>query len=377
MLRDLETTILPQFQLMIEAVEKSCEHRRELELWLKKLKDALYEAADMVDLYDRQLHKEKPMKKLVRKLNIGMSHLALQKSNKIRTSLNKFEKIAFEGNTFHELSSRRPNVTTSIPPQRVFGRDDECEEIINKYLLSKRGFSVVAIVGIAGAGKTTVAQLVYNDERVAEHFDVRIWVCVSREIDVFKYTREMIESASKEECPLLENLDALQGVLMKMIRSKKVLVVFDDVSCDESMNEAEWEQLVAPLAVGDNESKMLVTTRTEKMPMALHPKNIMRLKDLREDEFISLFMHHALGETKLNDSYQQEELEKIGKQIVQKLGKSPFMAKAVGGQLSKRREVGAWRAALEREDLNDTAQALLRSYQRLDTALLLLFQSIS
>ncbi|XP_072999780.1 putative disease resistance RPP13-like protein 1 isoform X2 [Typha latifolia] len=401
-LQNLETTILPQFQLLIKAAERSNEPKSELEQWLRKLKDALYEAEDMLDLYKYQLLKEKVsdlnthpalkrFKKVARKVNAKVCILSPLKIE-LRWSLNKLEKIANEAEKFRKLLKvqigdittvhdlrieEQPNVTTSLPPLAMFGRDKERDKLIDKYLLdqseaSKVGkcYSVVSIVGIGGAGKTTLAQLIYNDQKVANHFDIKMWVCVSRKLDVFRHTREMIESSSTKECPHLENLDALQKKLIDMIKSKKVMLVLDDVWYDKSTNEAKWENLLAPLAIaGKKGSKILVTTRTNDLPMSLQPQYRMLLRDLDENDIFSLFKHHAFGGAKSTDIHLRKELEDIGKQIVQKLHRSPLAAKAVGSQLSKKLEPKFWRAALNRDNLRDAQQALLWSYQHLHAPL--------
>ncbi|XP_073009180.1 putative disease resistance protein RGA4 [Typha latifolia] len=408
-LENLETTILPQFHLVIEAAERSNDdHKAKLKLWLRKLKDAVYEAEDMLDLCKYQLLEEKvhdlnsnSISKPFRKVGRGLSKILSHQNKKLRESLIKLENVAAEAIKFYEhflggmgirsitandtTRASGVNVTTSLPPQYVIGRDEERDKIIDKYLLdssedcepelsivSRRNYSVVVITDIGGAGKTTLAQLIYNDQRVVDNFGIKMWVCMSRKLDVFKLTREMIESASKEECPRLENLDALQSTLTDIIKSKRVLLVLDDVWCYKSENKMEWEQLLAPLGFGERGSKILVTSRPENisnMPVELHTQNIMKLKDLEKDEFVSLFMHHAFRGTKLSESHLQEELEKIGKQILQKLCKSPLAAKAVGGQLSKRLQPNFWRAALEQDNLGDTQKALMWSYHRLDAPL--------
>jgi hypothetical protein len=45
-------------------------------------------------------------------------------------------------------------------------------------------------------GKTTLAQLIYNDERVKAHFTVKKWVCVSDLFDIERMTKGIFKTIS-------------------------------------------------------------------------------------------------------------------------------------------------------------------------------------
>ncbi|WKA13348.1 hypothetical protein VitviT2T_030654 [Vitis vinifera] len=63
----------------------------------------------------------------------------------------------------------------------IVGRDENKKEIVNLLVSSgdEENLSIVAIVGIGGLGKTTLTQLVYNNERVVQHFELKFIMCHS------------------------------------------------------------------------------------------------------------------------------------------------------------------------------------------------------
>ena len=76
--------------------------------------------------------------------------------------------------------------------------EDDDKMVILEQLLNtkiKENVSVIPIVGIGGLGKTTLAQLVFNDDKVQQHFELRMWVCVSHAFEVKLIIKKIIESA--------------------------------------------------------------------------------------------------------------------------------------------------------------------------------------
>ncbi|KAG2601197.1 hypothetical protein PVAP13_5KG572900 [Panicum virgatum] len=197
-----------------------------------------------------------------------------------------------------------------------------------------------------------------------------MWVCISRKLDVHHHTRELIESATEGECPRVENIDTLQCKLRDTLqKSKRFLLVLDDVWFEGSSNEREWDLLLEPLVSQEEGSKVLITSRRDTFPAALRCEEVVRLEDLENAEFLALFKHHAFSGAEIGDQKLKVQLEEIGEKIAKRLGQSPLAAKVVGSNLSRKKNISSWRDALGIKNLSEPMAALLWSYEKLNPRL--------
>nr|QRD80871.1 Rp1-D21-CM4-10 [Zea mays] len=406
----LEATVLPQFELVIQAAQKS-PHRGILEAWLRRLKEAYYDAEDLLDEHEYNVleGKAKSGKSLLlgehgssstattvtKPFHAAMSRARnlLPQNRRLISKMNELKAILTEaqqlrdllglphGNTIGWPAAAPTSVptTTSLPTSKVFGRDRDRDRIVG-FLLGKTTtaeassakYSGLAIVGLGGMGKSTLAQYVYNDKRIEECFDIRMWVCISRKLDVHRHTREIMESAKKGECPRVDNLDTLQCKLRDILQeSQKFLLVLDDVWFEKSHNETEWELFLAPLVSKQSGSKVLVTSRSKTLPAAIccEQEHVIHLENMDDTEFLALFKHHAFSGAEIKDQLLRTKLEDTAEEIAKRLGQCPLAAKVLGSRLCRKKDIAEWKAALKLGDLSDPFTSLLWSYEKLDPRL--------
>ncbi|KAJ3705579.1 hypothetical protein LUZ61_009284 [Rhynchospora tenuis] len=251
----------------------------------------------------------------------------------------------------------------------IIGRENEKAELIR--LLSSENYdgkiiSGVTIVGTGGIGKTTLAQLVYNDLKIRQKFDKFGWVRVSVDFNVQRLTREVVESLTGKSCDLA-NLSTLQIKFEEEIRGKSVFLVLDDMWNE---NRNQWESFRAPF-MSASLVKILVTTRYEHVAQVKQVMPTFNLSYMSEEQIWQLFMHYAFGEFVQNTS---SNLIDIGKQIVKKCGMLPLAVKSIACLLRHEPKEESWREILgselwESDAANDIFPPLQISYARLPTNL--------
>ncbi|XP_050281748.1 putative disease resistance RPP13-like protein 1 [Quercus robur] len=259
--------------------------------------------------------------------------------------------------------------TSLVDESKVFGREKNKEEL-TEFLLagSVRELVVIAIVGIYGVGKTTIAQLLYNDSKVEEHFELRAWAYVSEEFDVLNITRTTFESITPSDCNV-RDLNVLQVKLKQKLKGKRFLLVLDGIW---NVNFSKWDLLSRPLSVGAYGSKIIVTTRNQSVASIMHAVVTYPLPHLSFEACWSLFAKHAFN---TRNPAEQPTLKGIGEEIVKKCKGLPLATETLGTLLHSKVEVEEWHRILKSKiwdlpnDQSNILSALLLSYYHLPSHL--------
>ncbi|XP_028803914.1 putative disease resistance RPP13-like protein 1 [Neltuma alba] len=353
LLDQLETTLLMLGAVLNDAEEKQITNDA-VKKWLEKLKDAVYDAEDLLDEINTESLRckaDKDSQSFVNKVHSFLSssfgQFNREMNSKLETTSRRLEHFAKQKDILDlqsvSLKAHKTASTSLVNESVVVGREDDKEKLLKMLLCDEdpkgNAIGVITIWGMGGLGKTTLAQLLYNDKKVQEHFDLKAWACVSDDFNVFEVTKNLVESVTKKVYDG-KNLDFLRVELRNNLSNKKFLIVLDDLWNE---NYSDWDDLITPFHSGRTGSKIIVTTREPRVVQITHTFPVHELSCLSDDNCWFLLSKHAFAN---EDPNKHPELEAIGRQIARRCGGLPIAAKTVGGLLRSKVDAKEWNKIL-------------------------------
>ncbi|KAJ6889209.1 disease resistance protein RGA3 isoform X6 [Populus alba x Populus x berolinensis] len=241
---------------------------------------------------------------------------------------------------------QRLTTTSFVDESSAIGRDGEKRNVVSKLLAESsqeaQDVDVISIVGLGGIGKTTLAQLAFNDSEVTAHFEKKIWVCVSEPFDEVRIAKAILEQLEGRATNLVELQSLLQGV-SESITGKRLLLVLDDVWTE---NHGQWEKLKPSLTGCATESRILVTTRKHSVVTMMGTDHVINLEKLSDEVCRSIFNQVAFHKRSKDEC---ERLTEIGDKIASKCKGLPLAAKVLGGLMQSKRTREEWEHVLSSE----------------------------
>ncbi|KAH6761558.1 hypothetical protein C2S52_018991 [Perilla frutescens var. hirtella] len=226
----------------------------------------------------------------------------------------------------------------------MVGFSDEFLKIKDRLKHVSGNYVVTPITGMAGIGKTTLANAIFNDLDILEHFDFRAWVTVGRKWKLKEILLVILAQVDADmDGMIMEEVTSIGDYLKERLKGKRHLIVLDDV-----WDKQVWNELNSLFADDKNGRKILITTRLDQVGRgASNPvSGIVKMQLLNKEESWDLLREKVFG-----DELCPYVLEKIGRKIAANCEGLPLLIVAVANLLSREeRKPEYWREVAEKKN---------------------------
>ncbi|VAI51792.1 unnamed protein product [Triticum turgidum subsp. durum] len=354
----LEVTFLKDELMQLQGYLKDAERKRRsgnatVAILVSQIRDVAYEAENVIEAADYMKKRN-----MIKKGFMG----AISRYARLPSDLNTLHKIAIEiqrirrklVELFQSIERLNIDLDSHVMDDSVedcglmhqnckddvtmIGFEDEYKEIVDKLVEGENMLSVVSIIAMGGAGKTTLARKVYTSSGVKQHFESLVWITVSQKFKVIDLLKEILKQIPSDGDQSAKIDDMNEYEVGKKIRDiliqKRYLLVLDDVWETDT-----WEKInrtIKAFPDAANYSRVLLTTRKEDVANHVDmPTHIHALRSLDEEKSWLLFSSKALPSYKISGIRDLDKYEELGRKLTRKCDGLPLALAVLGGYLSK------------------------------------------
>ncbi|KAK9987900.1 hypothetical protein SO802_028139 [Lithocarpus litseifolius] len=357
-------TELRLMQSLLKDADAKQDESETVRQWVAEIRDLAYDADDIIANYALTVGSRKGggIRKFINRSSCILDEVVTvrkvgSKIEDIKAKVTSLRTISRDygiresmikgggSNSFNDRK-REERQTFSHLDHDVVGFDDDLNKLVGFLLKDGEESRVASICGMGGLGKTTLAQMVYNNPNVKKHFvDCCTWSYISQQCQRRRVWEEIlikVLSPTKEERDEIQKLtdaeivEKLRGILCK----KKCLVILDDI-----WNIETWNSLRDAFPLKNTSSKILLTSRNKQVP--LHGF-LYELKCLDETRSWELLKKIAISRRKdFVTNANKPNIEKLGKEMIEYCGGLPLAITVLGGLLATKQTLNEWEDVLK------------------------------
>ncbi|TQD89702.1 hypothetical protein C1H46_024696 [Malus baccata] len=220
--------------------------------------------------------------------------------------------------------------------KRLVGIESRVEELNRLLDIESNDVRFIGIWGMGGMGKTTIANVIFNN--ISIEFEIFTRILSIRERSAqgdLQLQKKLLYKALGQDIDV-PNVNEGATMIKNLLRKRKVLLILDDVD-----NLHQLKSLAGNKEWFGLGSRVIITTRNEKLLRQHGVDSIFEVKGLSEGESLQLFNICAF------DVEPPEDYLNLSKQFVNYSRGMPLAIKVLGSFLFLR-SPAEWRNALEK-----------------------------